>query len=52
MIVSEYQNAKFFFAKSYTQNWSEKAFVVSELKTQTYVIGNLTWWNFLMKKNC
>ena len=40
----EFQNAKTFFAKGYTTNWSEEVFVVSKIKNtvpQTYAISDL-----------
>ena len=48
------------FAKGYTQNWSEKDFVVSKIKNTvpwTYVIsdvmnGEEITGSFFMKKNC
>ena len=42
--MSEYQNTKTFFAKGYTQNWSEEVFVIKKVKNTvpwTYVINDL-----------
>ena len=41
--ISKYKNI---FAKGYTQNWSEKVFIVSKYKNTvpwTYVIIDLKW---------
>ena len=52
--ISKYKNI---FAKGYTQNWSEKVFIVSKYKNTvpwTYVIIDLKWWTnywkFLQKR--
>ena len=40
----EYQNIKIFFAKGYTPNWSEEAFVIIKVKNTvpwTYVTNDL-----------
>ena len=42
--MSEYQNTKMFFAKGYTQNWSEEVFIITKIKNTfpwTYVISDL-----------
>ena len=44
MILLEFQNTKTFFAKGYTQSWSEEVFVVCKIKNTvpwTYVIRGL-----------
>ena len=49
--ISNYKNI---FAKGYTLNWSEKDFVIKEIRNTvpwTYLINDLNDENF-MKKNC
>ena len=44
MILLEYQNIIFFFAKGYTPNWSEEVFVIKKVKYNVlwaYIISNL-----------
>ena len=44
MILLEYQNINFFFAKGYTPNWSEEVFVIKKVKYNVlwaYIISNL-----------
>ena len=42
--MSGYQNTKAFFAKGYTQNWSEEVFIITKIKDTvlwTYTISDL-----------
>ena len=44
VILLEYQNIKNIFAKGYTPNWSEEAFMIRKVKSTllwTYVINDL-----------
>ena len=44
VILLEYQNIKNIFAKGYTPNWSEEAFMIKKVKSTllwTYVINDL-----------
>ena len=46
----EYQNTKIFFAKGYTPNWSEEAFMIKNVKNtvpRTYVICDLNGENVI-----
>ena len=54
--ISKYKNI---FAKGYTQNWAEEAFVIKKVKNTvpwTYIINDLNGeaicGTFLRKKNC
>ena len=50
MILLEYQNAKNFFAKGCTPNWSEEVFMIKKVKNTvpwTYVISDLNGEKFV-----
>ena len=50
MILLEYQNAKNFFAKGCTPNWSEEVFMIKKVKNTVlwaYVISDLNGEKFV-----
>ena len=50
VITREYKNTKIFFAKGYTPNWSEEAFMIKNVKNtvpRTYVICDLNGENVI-----
>ena len=40
-MLLKYQNIKIFFGKGYISNWSEKAFVIKQVK-------NTVWWTYVI----